>query len=306
MKSRGVIRLKFVKYLQYGFRDTLHSLWRHKGMVLISTMTVAIMLLVLGSTFMMVSNSKHMAENMEDEMEIIVFLEDDVTRKEAVAFEKDLEQLPGYKDSEFIPKEEAMKDMNERFETTDILDETGDTNPLPDAYKIKLKDMNQITEIADMLGDKDKYPEIELVRYGQDVVENLQAVTDTLKIVGVAVVVAMMLIALFLVNSTIRLTVAARGEEISIMKYVGATNLYIRIPFFLEGMIIGFVGGLIAVIILYFGYQEVIEYISDSIPFINLLEDTKLMWKVVFALLFGGTFIGALGSNMATRKYLKA
>lgn len=298
--------MRFFKYLQYGFRDTLHSLWRHKGMVLISTMTVAIMLLVLGSTFMMVSNSKHLANNMEDEMEIIVFLEDDVSREEALAFEDELEELPGFKDSEFVPKEVAMEDMNERFETTEVMDETGDTNPLPDAYKIKLNDMDQIDEIAEKLSDKEEYPEIELVRYGQDVVENLQAVTDTLQIVGAVVVVAMMLIALFLVNSTIRLTVAARGEEITIMKYVGATNLYIRIPFFLEGMIIGLFGGLIAVLALYFGYQGVIDYISESIPFIDLLEDPRLMVRLSLELLLGGTLIGALGSNMATRKYLKA
>ena len=181
----------------------------------------------------------------------------------------------------------------------------GGTNPLPDAYHIKMEQMEQIESAVSYLSDAEKFPQIELVRYGQDVVENMISLTNTLEIACIAVVAGMLLIALFLVNSTIRLTVATRGEEINIMKYVGATNFYVRIPFFLEGLLIGVVGALLADVVLYFGYDAILRYITERITFITLLQDSQLMYLIMLVLLVGGTLLGALGSNIAIKKYLK-
>ena len=138
-----------------------------------------------------------------------------------------------------------------------------------------------------------------------NVVDKMIALTNTLEIVCIAIVVGMVLIALFLVNSTIRLTVATRGEEISIMKYVGATNFYIRVPFFLEGLLIGIVGALLADGVLFFGYDAVYNYIGAQLSFITLLHNDQLLFFIMLVLLAGGTLLGALGSNIATKKYLK-
>ena len=151
------------------------------------------------------------------------------------------------------------------------------------------------------MSNTELFPQIELVRYGQDVVDKMIALTNTLEIVCIAIVAGMVLIALFLVNSTIRLTVATRGEEISIMKYVGATNFYIRVPFFLEGLLIGIVGALLADGVLFFGY----DYIGAQLSFITLLHNDQLLIFIMLVLLAGGTLLGALGSNIATKKYLK-
>lgn len=305
MTSKEGIKLILFRYLQYGFRDTLRSLWRHKGMVLVSILTVATMLVVLGATTLLAANSEFMAKNMENELEVVVFLNTDVTREEALALEPVFHELSGFKAATFVPNEEALEDMSTKFDSNQLTNATGGSNPLPDAYKIKLEHMEQIELAVTYLSDKEKFPQIELVRYGQDVVKNMIALTNTLEIVCIAVVVGMLIIALFLVNSTIRLTVAARGEEISIMKYIGATNIYVRIPFFLEGLIIGIVGALLADVILYFGYDAVLAYIAKSITFVKLLSDGTLMIWIMLALLVGGTLLGALGSNIAVRKYLK-
>lgn len=293
------------RYLQYGFRDTLRSLWRHKGMVLVSILTVATMLTVLGATGLVAANSEYMAQNMEDELEIIVFLNGDVTREDALALETSFHSLEGYKEAAFVPKEQALEEMGTRFDTNQLTNATGGVNPLPDAYRIKLDQMEQMDAAVAALSNPEKYPQIELVRYGKDMVDNMIALTATLERVCVVVVAVMLLIALFLVNSTIRLTVAARGEEINIMKYIGATNLYVRIPFFLEGLMIGVIGAIIADGILYFGYQAVLEYMAGSVGFISLLNDAELMRQIMLVLLAGGTLLGAIGSNMAIRKYLK-
>ncbi len=297
--------MKFFRYLHYGFRDTMRSLWRHKGMVLVSMLTVATMLVVLGATTLLAANSEFMTKNMEEELEIIVFLNEDVSREKALAMEPELQKLTGFKEAVFVPKEDALADMSSQFEKTNLAEATGGNNPLPDAYKIKLEQMEQMEAAVAALNDKEKFPQIELVRYGQDMVENMISLTDTLEIVCIAVVIGMLFIALFLVNSTIRLTVAARGEEINIMKYVGATNFYVRIPFFLEGLIIGIVGAVLADLALYFGYDTVLGYMQESLSFITLLDDPGLMLRIMLVLLVGGTVLGALGSNIAIKKYLK-
>lgn len=274
-------------------------------MVFVSILTVATMLVVLGATTLLAANSEYMAKNMENELEIVVFLNTDVSREDALALEPALHEVTGFKEATFVPNEDALEDMSAKFDSNKLTDATGGSNPLPDAYHVKLEHMEQIETAVAYLSDKEKFPQIDLVRYGQDVVENMIALTNTLEIVCIAVVAGMFVIALFLVNSTIRLTVATRGEEINIMKYVGATNIYVRIPFFLEGLMIGIVGAVLADVVLYFGYDAVLGYITESITFVTLLSDPNLMLWIMLALLVGGTLLGALGSNIAIRKYLK-
>lgn len=293
------------RYLQYGFRDTMRSLWRHKGMVLVSVLTVATMLVVLGATVLLAANSEYMAKNMEEELEVVVFLHTDVSREDALALEEKLHSVTGFKEATFVPKEDALENINTQLDKSQLANATGGTNPLPDAYHIKLEKMEQMEEAVTYLSNTELFPQIELVRYGQDVVDKMIALTNTLEIVCIAIVVGMVLIALFLVNSTIRLTVATRGEEISIMKYVGATNFYIRVPFFLEGLLIGIVGALLADGVLFFGYDAVYNYIGAQLSFITLLHNDQLLIFIMLVLLAGGTLLGALGSNIATKKYLK-
>ena len=297
--------MKFFRYLQYGFRDTLRSLWRHKGMVLVSVLTVATMLVALGSATLLAANSNYMAGNLEDELEVIVYLNTDVTRDEALALEPAMKAITGFESLEFVPKEAALEEMSTRFDETNLAEALGGTNPLPDAYKIKLEQPEQIAGAVAYLENTELFPQVEMVSYGQDVVENMIALTGTLEIACIALIIGMLLIALFMVNSTIRLTVATRGEEINIMKYVGATNFYVRIPFFLEGLVIGIVGALLADVVLYFGYDAILEYIEANISFITMLNDPQLMMLIMLVLLVGGTLLGAIGSNIAIKKYLK-
>ncbi len=297
--------MKFFRYLQYGFRDTLRSLWRHKGMVLVSVLTVATMLVALGAATLLAANSEYMAGNLEDELEVIIYLDTAVTREDALALEPALQQITGFESAVFVPKENALEEMSTRFDETNLAEALGGTNPLPDAYKIKLEQSEQIAGAVSYLENKEVFPQIEMVSYSKAVVENMIALTGTLEIACMALIFGMLLIALFMVNSTIRLTVATRGEEINIMKYVGATNFYVRIPFFLEGLLIGVIGAVVADVVIYFGYAAILEYIESNITFVTMLNDPNLMALIMLVLLVGGTLLGALGSNMAIRKYLK-
>ena len=297
--------MKFFRYLQYGFRDTLRSLWRHKGMVLVSVLTVATMLVARGAATLLAANSEYMSRNLEEELEVIVYLNTDVTREDALALEPAIKAIEGFESSVFVPKEDALAEMSTRFDETNLAEALGGTNPLPDAYKIKLEQPEQIAGAVAYLENKELFPQIEMVRYGQDTVENMIALSGTMEVACIALIIGMLLIALFMVNSTIRLTVATRGEEINIMKYVGATNFYVRVPFFLEGLLIGIIGALIADVALYFGYAAILDYFAANLTFVTLLNDPQLMLLIMLVLLVGGTLLGALGSNIAIKKYLK-
>jgi len=295
--------MAFSSYLRYTFRDAFRSVGRHKGMAFASVLTIAISLFILGSTLLLVVNSQYLVSTMESQVEINVFLQLDLDRQDALALQKDFEKMPGFEDLEFISKEKALEIMQERFgKDTDILKALGGVNPFPDSYRIKVQSPEQVDTIAQEI---EKLPEVESIRYGKELVDKLVAFTVWVKNFGLAVIIGMLIAGLFLITTTIRLTVFTRKKEINIMKYVGAANWFIRFPFFLEGMLIGFLGAVTAGVIIYFGYSVTIQYVIKSIPFFPIVADYSILYRIVGVLTLGGTVIGALGSVIAIRKYLK-
>lgn len=289
--------------LQYAVRDAFRSLKRNKVMSMASMATVAISLLILGCAWLLVLNTQYLATTMESELEINAYLQLDVPRDKALAMKKQLESLTGVAQVTFVPKEEGLKLLEERFgKDTDLLKALGGNNPLPDMYRLKTKEAPQVPLVAEEVA---KIQEIEKVRYGQGMVEKLLALTNWLRSVGVVVIIAVGLAAVFLIATTIRLTVFARRREIGIMKLVGATNWYIRWPFFLEGMFIGLTGALIAVGTLHFFYSELVKNIALTINFLPIMTDKAMLYEVYQYLFIIGTALGAMGSAISLHRFLK-
>ena len=288
--------------IRYSFRDAFRCFTRHFGMTLASIITVAISLLILGSTLLLVLNTQYIADTMESQVEINVFLHEHISRQDALAFGEKLKAMDSVNALEFIPKEDALAMMEERFgEDVDITKALGGNNPLPDSYRVKATDVELVGTLAAAIEGME---EVESLRYGKDLVDKLVAFTNWVRNAGVAIIVGILFAGLFLISTTIRLTVFARKKEINIMKYVGATNWFIRAPFFLEGMLIGLIGGLLAVVSLYFGYATAVTHATASIPFFSLMTDKAILYQIFSGLLIGGTILGALGSMIAVRKYL--
>ncbi|KJS19069.1 MAG: hypothetical protein VR72_20240 [Clostridiaceae bacterium BRH_c20a] len=295
--------MAFSSYIRYTFRDAFRSIGRHKGMAFASVLTIAISLFILGSTLLLVLNSQYLVSTMESQLEINVFLQSDIDRKDALAFQKEIEKIPGFQSLEFISKEDALDIMQDRFgKDTDILKSLGGVNPFPDSYRIKAQSSEKVASIA---AEVEQFSEVESIRYGKELVDKLLAFTVWVKNAGLAIIIGMLIAGLFLITTTIRLTVFTRKKEISIMKYVGATNWFIRFPFFLEGMLIGFLGAVIAGLIIYFGYGVTIQYVIKSVPFLPVMADSDALYRILAVLIIGGTAIGAIGSVIAVRKYLK-
>lgn len=288
--------------LGYSLKDAFRSLGRHFSMTFASVVIVSISLIVVGITLMFVLNGVVMVEAMEDQLEIHAFIRDEIKRGEALAVETRILTNPGIEEVTFITREEALASMRENFGDMDLSDALGDTNPLPDSYMIKARDPKNVPALAESIK---AIPEVETVSYGEEWVGKLISTTTLIRNIGLGIISTMSLAALFLITITIRLTVFSRRDEIYIMKYIGATKGYIRLPFFVEGLIIGLLGGVVSIALIFFAYNAIISYISEMMPFLPLVSDIGVFVRVAGILLFIGMILGALGSLIAVRKHLK-
>jgi cell division transport system permease protein len=265
---------------------------------------VAVSLLILGSSLLLVLNANNIAANLESSVEISVFLKDKTSSDQIRDLENKIKGEPEVAEVHFISKAQALEEMKKNFgDNQDILDGLEEKNPLPDTLRIKTGSVEQVEPLARQL---ESFDQVDQVRYGQGVVEKLLALSKWVRSAGLVTMLLLGVAAVFLIATTIRLSVFARRKEIGIMKMLGATNWFVRFPFLLEGMFLGLTGSLLAVIAVYFGYLSLIGRIEVSLPFFQLVSDRTVLVPLVEALLGLGLGIGVAGSMISLRKFLNA
>ena len=244
-----------------------------------------------------------MVESLESQVQIKVYLKDNFSRDDARALEVDLKNMQGVEKVTFVPKEEAMEKFKERLgDQKTLLEALDDTNPLPDSFEVMLIQPELVKTAAEAI---EKYEGVEAAKYGQDVMEHLFDITRLIRIFGFALMFVLALATLFIIANTIRLTVFARRKEIAIMKYVGATDWFIRWPFVLEGMVMGLFGSLIASIILRFSYAGITAKIYSTLAFFPLIPEYPFLDYVTCVVMLGGMIMGAIGSAVSIKRFLK-
>ena len=196
-----------------------------------------------------------------------------------------------------------MEKFKERLgDQKTLLEALDDTNPLPDSFEVMLIQPELVKTAAEAI---EKYEGVEAAKYGQDVMEHLFDITRLIRIFGFALMFVLALATLFIIANTIRLTVFARRKEIAIMKYVGATDWFIRWPFVLEGMVMGLFGSLIASIILRFSYAGITAKIYSTLAFFPLIPEYPFLDYVTCVVMLGGMIMGAIGSAVSIKRFLK-
>lgn len=291
-----------IRTVGYFFREAMLSVKRNGWMSLASVGTMAICLLVVGTALLLVLNTNRIVTSIESNIEIIAYLRTDTTAEKSVQLGKELRAMPEVAEVEFVSKEKALQTLTQKFgKEHNLIAALGGTNPLPDAFKIKAKNPAEVGDLAKKI---EALPQVEKVRYGQEVVEKLFSLTRWLKLICVGIMVFLALAAVFLVATNIRLALFARRREIQIMKLVGATNWFIRWPFFLEGMFLGLVGAVIAVAILAGSYSVLIGHVRVTLAFLPLVTDPRLLWQVFGGLLAAGTILGAIGTVISLYRFL--
>ena len=288
---------------EYFIKEVYTSFKRNIWMTLASIFTVVLSLFILGFFSIVILNLNKMADTLESQVQISVYLKDDLSQEEIDETKETLSKIEGLQDIKFTTREEAMKNFKERLgDQQFLLDALDDTNPLPDSFSLTVTSPQQVKTIADTAAALDS---VESASYSQDIINHLFNLTHLIRLIGIALIILLTGAAIFIISNTIRLTVFARRKEIAIMKYVGATDWFIRWPFLLEGICLGFIGGGLATIFLYIIYNQVTQEIYEAMAFFPLIPQPPFIDYISLAILVAGIIIGALGSTISLKRFLK-
>lgn len=288
---------------EYFVRETAASMRRNSLMSFASVSTVALSLLILGLFLTLVLNLNHLASVVESEVQISVYLQDGLSDAQTRELGARIAQIPGAAQVNYVSKDQAMARFKQRLgEHQSILSALGDSNPLPNAFEVRMERPEQVKPAAQAIST---LPGVENARYGQEVIENLFALTRLVRVFGMLIILFLALAAVFIISNTIRITVFARRREVGIMKFVGATDSFIRWPFLLEGMILGFGGALLAVLALNKTYNLMVDKIYGTLAFLPVIPSYPFLTNISLVLLAAGAIIGALGSTLSLRRFMR-
>ncbi|MGO4547449.1 permease-like cell division protein FtsX [Paenibacillus sp. 2TAB23] len=304
MKLRTVTR-----HLREGAKNIIRNGW----MSFASMSSIFISLFILGIFLLLALNVNHMAAQIESQVQIRVFLQLNVEQAKITEVQNKIGNLTEVKKVSFVSKAEGLELLRKNLgeDNKDLLDGyENEKNPLPDSFTVEVYDPQSIESAAkqiEAINAADELIPIAKVKYGQGTVETLFKITNAVRYIGIVVVIGLSVTAMFLISNTIKMTIIARRREIGIMKLVGATNAFIRWPFFIEGALIGIISSVLTTGAVLFSYSQLVKItqMELSLMMIKLvtLEDSGLLTA---ALLIGlGTIIGVWGSTISIRKYLK-
>ena len=299
----------FGRHVREGAKNVIRNGW----MTFASISAISVSLFVLGIFLILSLNVNYLASQIESQVEIRVFLEVNISEAQMSEVQRTIAAIPEVSKVTFVSKEEGLNILREKMgaEGEELLEGLdGENNPLNDSYTVEVRNPQQVGLVAQQIeafnNSKDPKP-IYKVSYGKGTVETLFQITDIVRNVGLVLVLLLSFTAMFLIANTIKLTINARQREISIMKLVGATNSFIRWPFFIEGGLLGLIGSIIPVGILLWSYSELIRFtkMQLGLMLIKLIPVFELALIVSGLLLGIGIMIGIWGSILSVRKFLK-
>ncbi len=286
----------------------VENIWKNKMMAFASFCVLLVSLLLVGVSILVYINLNSMIGGVEDKNEVIVYMDEGTTEEQLAEFQSELSQIDNISSIQFYSKEQAFEDLKESMEDYEVLfDSLGDDNPLIDGFRIHIDDIDFISETIEEIEQLDH---IYSIRAPMDFVNLLTEFRNIVSAVFIVIIVALIIISIVIISNATKASVYTRREEIQIMKYVGATNAFIRIPFFIEGMITGLLAGAVALLITWFSYDSMVSLLTGQTDILSvigmgsIIPFRSLAWKVTLAYLLGGTLFGAVGSMLSMRKHL--
>lgn len=298
--------MKIFRMLGRNIRDAFHSVVRNFSLSLASITCILITLLIVSISIILSAVVNNFTNNVKKDLTIVVFLDRDITEERTAEIKNELKAISNIDTIEFRSKTEIAKLMMEQYETyKDILKDYDEKDlPLQDTYLIKVKEVEKIGDTAKKI---DTILNVESVQYGAGMVEQLVDIFQTVKYVSIGVVLALIIVTIFLISNTIKITIFSRRKEIEIMRLVGASNLNIKIPFLFEGLFLGLFGSIIPILATIYGYTALYNQLGGyiSVKTIQLIKPTPFVYYVSISLLIISAIVGALGSAKAVKKHLK-
>lgn len=286
----------------YLIKEGFKNVWSNRMMSLASVGVLISCLILTGSALMLTINVSTIVESVGDSNVTTVYLEDDVSELEAVYIGKSLTKVDNITEATFYPKDEAILAYKDVLGEEVFVNMSGDDNPLPHAYHVVMADLSLYDQTVKEI---EKVEGVNSVSSRSDVAEKLTSLNTLITTMSFWIILALAIISLFIISNTIRMTMFSHRFEISIMKSVGATNAFVRIPFVIEGIIIGITSAVISIGALTLLYDAVIKAVESILPLGGYVPFTDVVWYIVAAFVGAGVLVGALGSLLSIRKYLK-
>jgi cell division transport system permease protein len=301
--------------LIFFLQEAIRALRRNAAPSLAAIITTVVTVVLLGVLIPIFQTAQAKSDQVRGELNFQVALYADATHAEIVSLEKELKAIPHVDSVEFITKSQALKELKETLgadkskELTSQLNE----NPLPASFKIIPDDAANLAGIRAAIiptGPNGK-PQpissiIDKIFDRQDESSKIAQVTSALKIVLTVITVLLILASLMLVSNTIRLSIYTRRREVEVMRLVGATRWFIRWPFMIEGVVVGFTGGLVAILILWLGKITIVDPLSNTFSFLAAQNNSTLNFPAMIAILFAAAvLVSTIGSGVTLRRFLK-
>ena len=287
-------------------RDAFKSVIRNFSLSLASISCITITSIIVGVAIMASINVANFTELIEKDMTIVAFVDNEANDEDLKSIKSSIEKLQNIQSIEFISKEEVGENIKKESEVFEVVInefEKGES-PLKDTYQIKVKNIENIKKTANEIKEIEK---VSVVRYGEGMVEKLVSAFDSIKKVTYGVVIALIIVTVFLIINTIKLTISARKREIGIMRLVGASNFTIKTPFIIEGMLLGVLGSIVPVIFTTYGYLAFYRHFDGYLysQLIQLIKPEPFIYTTSLIVIIIGIIVGMIGSASAVKKYLK-
>lgn len=286
-------------------KTAFQNIWRNGVMSVSSIFAVTITLVLIAVISVVAINIQDMTYSIEDSLTIYVKMDRNVKDADAKKLQPTIEKIDGVKKATFSSKDEELDKMieSQNDDGKKLFESYRKNNPLGAAYVVEVKDAKQLDKVSKQIADLDHVNE---VNSGGSSTNSLVNTLETVRNGGAIFVVGLTVVALFMIANTIKITITSRQTEISIMRMVGASNWYIRLPYMLEGIFIGVLGAIVPILVVYFGYNMVYQGAVGLLPLmLSLREPFPFIWQCSGLLVALGSGVGLIGSFVSVRKFLK-
>lgn len=298
--------MKMFRMLGRSIRDAFKSVKRNFSLSLASVSCITITLIIIATAVIASFNVQNFTREIEKDLTIVVFLNNNVTEEDIENVTNEIKSIKNVDTYTFQSKVQVKEQMQAESDVFNAVLDTWETDesPLKDTFQVKVKDVEEIKETADKIK---AFNEVSVVRYGEGMVDKLISAFSSIEKITYAVVLALVLVTVFLIVNTIKLTIDARKKEISIMRLVGASNITIKTPFVVEGMILGLLGSIVPVIFTTYGYIAFYQHFDGHLfsDLIKLIEPEPFIYNASVIVIVIGILVGMVGSAGAVKKYLK-
>lgn len=298
--------MKPIRMLGRSVRDAIKSVIRNFSLSLASISCITITLIIVAVAVIASFNVQNFTQAIEKDMTIVVFLDNDATEDDVESVETKIKKIENVDTYTFQTKKEVKEQMQQESEVFKTVLDTweDDESPLKDTFQVKVKNVEKIKATALKIESIDK---VSVVRYGEGMVDKMVKAFSSIEKLTYIVVIALVLVTVFLIINTIKLTISARSREIGIMRLVGASNISIKLPFIIEGMILGLFGSIVPVIFTTYGYLAFYKHFDGYLysRLIELIVPEPFIYQTALIVIVIGILVGMIGSASAVRKYLK-